>query len=83
MDNTSYRFGDVLVVRKTPGRIERSCFVVTHPNKVHGGGSRYDGVFPGTPLLFGKVYSDDIIRHLRTMPESEAAVLVATGRKIR
>ena len=65
------------------GRIERSRFVVTHSNKVHGGGFRYDGVFPGAPLLFGKVYSDDIICHLRTMPESEAAALVATGRKIK
>ena len=83
MNNTSYTFGDVLVVRKAPGRIERSCFVVTHSNKVRGGGVRYDGVFPGTPLLFGKVYSDDIIRHLRTMPESEAVALVTTGRKIR
>jgi len=83
MNNTSYTFGDVLVVRKAPGRIERSCFVVTHSNKVHGGGFRYDGVFPGTPLLFGKVYSDDIIRHVRAMPESEAAALVATGREIQ
>ena len=75
--NTPYKFGDVLVVRKVPGRIERSRFVVTHSNKVRGGGFRYDGVFPGTPLLFGKVYSDDIIRHLRAMPEAEAAALVA------
>ena len=83
MDNTSYTFGDVLVVQLALGRIERSRFVVTHSNKVRGGGFRYDGVFPGTPLLFGKVYSDDIICHVRTMPESEAAALVATGRRIQ
>mgnify|MGYP007078646505 CR=1 FL=1 len=75
--NTSYKFGDVLAVKPAPGRIERSRFVVTHSNKVFGGGWRYDGIFPGTPLLYGKVYSDDIICHLRAMPEPEAAALVA------
>ena len=75
--NTPYTFGDVLAVKPAPGRIERSRFVVTDSNKVFGGGFRYDGIFPGTPLLYGKVYDDDIICHLHTMPEPEAAALAA------
>lgn len=72
---TPYQFGDVLVVRREPGRIERSYFVVQNANKVRGGGFRYDGVFPGAPLLYGKVYSEDVVcRHCR-IPEAQCAAL--------
>ena len=72
---TPYTFGDVLTVRPAQGRIERSCFVVLNANKVHGGGFRYDGVFPGEPLLHGKVYSEDVICWKCRMPEAECAAL--------
>lgn len=72
---TPYTFGDVLIVRRRPGRIERSYFVVLSANKVHGGGFRYDGVFPGEPVLHGKVYSEDIVYRYCRMPEAECAAL--------
>ncbi len=76
-----YAFGDVLTVRPAQGRIERPCFVVLNANKVHGGGFRYDGVFPGEPLLHGKVYSEDIIYWKRRMPEDECAALAHQERR--
>ena len=76
-----YTFGDVLAVRPAQGRIERPCFVVLNANKVHGGGFRYDGVFPGEPLLHGKVYSEDIICWKRRMPEAECAALAYQERR--
>jgi len=80
MPQEPFAFGDVLAVRTAPGRIERPCFVVTNSNKVHGGGYRYDGVAPGEPVLYGKVYSEDVLCRLRTMPEAEAAALVLQER---
>ena len=76
-----YTFGDVLTVRLAQGRIERPCFVVLNANKVHGGGFRYDGVFPGEPLLHGKVYSEDIICWKSRMPEAECAALAYQERR--
>ena len=78
---TPYTFGDVLAVRPAQGRIERSCFVVLNANKVHGGGFRYDGVFPGEPLLHGKVYSEDVICWKCRMPEAECAALAYQERR--
>ena len=72
---TLYTFGDVLAVRPAQGRIEQPYFVVLNANKVHGGGLRYDGVFPGEPLLHGKVYSEDIICWKYRMSEAECAAL--------
>ena len=61
MDRGPYTYGDILVVRLVPGRIERDMFVVTSCYPVHGGGQRYNGIFPGNPTLFGHVYSDDVV----------------------
>jgi hypothetical protein len=72
---TPYTFGDVLVVRRAQGRIERPYFVVLNANKVRGGGFRYDGVFPGDPLLHGKVYSEDVVCWQCRMSEAECAAL--------
>ena len=74
--NEPFGFGAVLALRLAQGRIERPTFVVHNANKVSGGGYRYDGAFPGNPVLYGKAYSEDVIKIVSVMPVAEAAALV-------
>lgn len=59
--NEPYEYGSVLKVRPALGRIERERFA----QDVHGGGYRYNGVFPGNPPWRGKVYSEDAVKRLK------------------
>ena len=72
-----FAYGDEVEVKQSPGRIERTRFVVSFATKC-GDEYRYTGWFVGSPPWYGNVYSDDIAGFIATWPES--AVIELQGR---